>query len=355
MDSPSATAVPDAPRYRALSTHYAQRFGCKVYKVAVSVAQTCPNRRGAGGSRVCIFCDEWGSAAHPQHAAVPLREQIETNMAPLRARYRAEKFLVYFQAYTNTFARQATLERLYREALEVPDVVGIIIGTRPDCLPLRAVTLLAELARQTYVGVELGVQTLDDAQLRWLSRMHNAACALRAMETLRRHEELNLCAHLMFGIPGETSAQLAQTAARLSALGVHGVKLHNLHVLRNTPLAGMYEQGAFVPVDLATYADRVISFLEHLSPRVALHRLNAVASRWDDVLAPDWARHKLAPAMFIQRSLAERDTWQGRVIGAARAQIAAPTGVYVPRHEDRAAPPEPAAATQAEQVRTTLA
>ncbi|MBI3991964.1 MAG: TIGR01212 family radical SAM protein [Candidatus Lambdaproteobacteria bacterium] len=353
MDFPSAAAA--APRYRPLSAHYAQRFGCKVYKVTVSVAETCPNRQGQGGSRVCIFCDAWGAAAHPRHAAAPLRAQIEANMAPLRTRYGAQKFLVYFQAYTNTFARLATLERLFDEALQVPDVVGLVIGTRPDCLPPRTVALLEQMARHTYVGVELGVQTLDDVQLRWLSRMHDAACSLRAMETLLRHARLDVCAHLMFGLPGETPAQLARTAARLSALGVHGVKLHNLHVLRNTPLAGMYEQRLFTPVDLAIYTERVIGFLEHLSPRVAVHRLSAVASRWDEVLAPDWVRHKLAPAMFILGRMAERDTWQGRAAGGTRAQLAAPIPHRTAGPADAAAQSVPATCSPVEEVRSTLA
>jgi hypothetical protein len=303
----------DQPRrYQPLSAHYRRRFGRKVYKVSVSVAQTCPNRQGRGGMRVCSFCDEHGAAAYPEAAALPLREQIRRNAQRIRARYKAEGFLVYFQAYTNTFERFAQLRDWYETALAEPDVLGIVIGTRPDCLPPRVLRLLAALARDAYVGVELGVQTLDDAQLAFLSRGHDAACSLGALERLRAFPELEGCAHLMFGLPGETDAQVARTARVLSDAGVHGVKLHNLHVLRGTPLERLYRAGAFTPIGREDYARRVRVFLEHLAPHVVVHRLNAVASRWDEVVAPDWAREKLGPTQEILALLEREDTWQGR-------------------------------------------
>ena len=299
-------------RYHPLSKHYRRRFGCKVYKVSVSVAQTCPNRTGRGGMRVCTFCDEWGSAAYEDTAGQPLREQIRRNGARIRERYGADKLLVYFQAYTNTFERMTQLQAWYEAALAEPDVAGIVIGTRPDCLPERVLRLLSRMARETYVGLELGVQTLDDAQLAFLSRGHDAACSLRALERLQAFPELEVCVHLMFGLPGETDAQVARTARVLSQLGVHGVKLHNLHVLQGTPLERLHREGRFTPIDLPAYADRVRVFLEHLAPEVVVHRLNAVASRWDEVVAPDWARHKLGPTQAILALLEREDSWQGK-------------------------------------------
>jgi hypothetical protein len=341
------------PRYHPLSEHYRRRFGCKVYKVGVSVAQTCPNRQGRGGMQVCTFCDEWGSAAYEDSAGLPLREQIRRNGARIRERYKADKLLVYFQAYTNTFERVAQLRHWFETALGEPDVAGIVIGTRPDCLPPRVLRLLAALARETYVGVELGVQTLDDAQLAFLSRGHDTARSLDALQRLRAYPELEVCAHLMFGLPGESDAQLARTARVLSGLGVHGVKLHNLHVLRGTPLERLHRAGRFAPIGLEAYAQRVRVFLEHLAPRVVVHRLNAVASRWEQVVAPDWARHKLGPTQHILDLLAREDAWQGKryepgatpsaadelppAVGAARAVEAAPSE----------APPPEAAALQA--------
>ena len=171
---------------------------------------------------------------------------------------------------------------------------------------------LAGLARSHYISVELGVQTLDDGQLAFLSRGHDGACSIRALERLREFPEIDVCAHLIFGIPGESDRQLRGTARELSYLGVGGVKLHNLHVLRNTPLHRQFEAGTFEPVGLAEYARKVGVFLEHLDPGIAIHRLSAVASRWDQVVAPDWVKEKMGPVQYIRDYLAQVDTWQGK-------------------------------------------
>ena len=300
-------------RYFPLSDHYRNRFGCKVYKVSVSTAWSCPNREGLGGRAVCIFCDEWGSAAYHETADLGLEDQIRINGGRVMARYGAEKLLVYFQAYTNTFGSIRELERRFRLALEQPHVAGLVIGTRPDCLPEAMLNLLGELAEERYLSVELGAQTFDDNQLRYLSRGHDHQSTLRAVERLAAFPAIETCLHLMFGIPGETPGQLAETAGQIGSLGVHGVKLHNLHVLKGTPLAAQFGQGTFTPVTLEAYAERVIFFLERLSPGVVVHRLNAVASRWEDVVAPEWAREKMGPTQYILDQMAARPTWQGRL------------------------------------------
>ena len=305
------TPPADSSRYRPISRHYRERFGCKVYKISVTVAQSCPNREGMRGMRVCTFCDPWGSAAYEENTSLALLEQIRGVRSRLRKRYKAEKFLVYFQAFTTTFQSISHLRALFEEALGEAGVVGLVVGTRPDCLPLGMVKLLAEFAGRCYVSVELGVQSLDDGQLRFLSRGHDAACSLAAVNRLRAYPEIDICAHLMFGLPGETVAQLENTAGVLSAAGVHGVKLHNLHVLRNTDLEGRYRCGTFQPISLEVYSTRVCAFLEHLSPDVAVHRLNAVASRWDQLVAPDWAREKMRPTQYILDEMARRDLRQG--------------------------------------------
>ena len=299
-------------RYRQLSQHYRERFGEKVFKVSVSVADTCPNRENRNGAAVCIFCDKWGSAAYHQFRDRPLLKQIQINREAVRKRYRAEKFLIYFQSYTNTFGRFRELESLYQIALKEKDVVGIVVGTRPDCLPKRVLLKFAEIAQENYLSVELGVQTFDDAQLRFLSRGHDSASSLSAIRNLKKLPELNLCVHLMFGIPDETDTQIRETAEILSEHEVDGVKLHNLHVLRNTPLEKLYHESRFTPVELEEYSRKVTLFLENLSPKIAIHRLAAVASRWDELVAPEWVREKMRPTQFIDDYLAAKETWQGR-------------------------------------------
>ena len=300
-------------RYRPLSQHYRERFGFKVQKISVSVAKTCPNREGLGGMQTCVFCDEWGSASAFSEPDWPLLDQLRFHRQRLAKRYKVDKFLLYFQSYTNTFGRLSELKQNCELALEEPDVVGIVIGTRPDCLPKGALRFFEELSQRTYLSIELGIQTLDDEQLRFLKRGHDRVCSLHAVQRLRQIPRLNLCAHLMFGLPGETSKQLIETANQLSWLGLDGVKLHNLHVLANTPLADLYVSGQFEPIDLPDYADRVVLFLEHLDSRVAIHRLTAVAPRWEELVAPDWTREKMRPAQVIEMALERNETWQGRL------------------------------------------
>ena len=304
------------------------------------MAQSCPNREGLRGMQVCAFCDEWGSAAYEDTAAQSLATQIRINGERVRRRHKAEKLLVYFQAYTHTFAKITQLERWFTEALAQPGVAGIVVGTRPDCLSPRVLRMLSDLARETFVSVELGVQTFDDEQLEFLARGHDGAASLRALEALAAHPEIESCAHLMFGLPGESGDQLQETARTLSGLGVHGVKLHNLHVLKNTPLERLHREGRFLPIGLEDYAGRVRTFLEHLSPQVAVHRLCAVASRWEDVVAPEWVKEKMRPTQFILDELERWDTWQGKHYrdGSSAPGGAAQRGGRVPP-KDETGPP----------------
>lgn len=298
--------------YRPLSQHYRKLFNQRVFKVSVSVAQTCPNREGMNGMQVCIFCDEWGSAAYHGDAHKPLKEQIALHQVAIRERYKAEKFLIYFQSYTNTFGRIRKLAELYEAVLQEEDVIGIVVGTRPDCLPRGALRLFSEISTHSFVSVELGVQTFDDAQLTFLSRGHNSQCSVEAIQKLKALPKVDICVHLMFGLPGESDEQLRKTAILLSDLGVHGVKLHNLHVLKNTPLEGLYRQGEFEPVGLEEYSRKVSVFLEHLSPHIAVHRLAAVAPRWDELVAPAWTKEKMRPTQFIEDYLKTHNSWQGK-------------------------------------------
>lgn len=284
-----------------------------MYKIGVSTARGCPHRAGASGDPGCIYCDKWGGAAYSDTAPHSLSQQIRLNRERIRRRYKAEKFIVYFQAHTSTFQSRGGLERLCREAMEEEGVVGLALGARPDCLPGALVEMLAGLAEKHYLSIELGLQTLDEEQLRFLARGHGRACSLKALEKLAGYPRIDVCAHLMFGLPGEQMGQLAESAALLSRAGVGGVKLHNLHVLRETPLAEMYAKGEFAPIGLPEYSSKVIWFLEHLSPGVAVHRLNAVASRWEELVAPDWASKKMEPTQYILDEMARLKTWQGRL------------------------------------------
>ena len=299
-------------RYKPISQHYHEIFGSKVYKVSISIAETCPNRKGLNSSSVCIFCDEWGSAAYHNQLDKPVREQIRINKDAIRKRYRAEKFLIYFQSYTNTFGNFKELEKFYNIALEEKDVFGLIIGTRPDCLPKRIMKKFEEISEEKYLSIELGVQTLDEKQLIFLSRGHDKDCSIKAINKIKNFSNINLCIHLIFGLPNESDQQIIDTAKILSDFEVDGVKLHNLHVLKNTPLETMYRKSEFFPINLEDYARKVTLFLENLSPKIAVHRLTAVSSRWEELIAPKWTREKMRPTQFIEDYLKKNNTWQGR-------------------------------------------
>jgi radical SAM protein (TIGR01212 family) len=298
-------------RYYPISRYYQERFGCKVYKVSVSVAEGCPNRTPGGRLSPCIFCDDWGSAAYYLEREQPLQRQIRLNREKIRKRYGAGRFLVYFQSYTNTFDRTSRLGERFAAALAEDDVIGLVVGTRPDCLPGRLMPLLRETHAQSYLMVEVGVQCFSDAGLRFLNRGHDAACAVDAVRRLHGEAGVDVGVHLIFGLPGESDAEIVRTAERLNGLPVSNVKLHNLHVLRGTTLEQYYREGRFNPLELEEYARRVVLFLRHLSPGVAVQRLAAVANRWEELVAPLWTREKLRPTNYIEQCLAAEDARQG--------------------------------------------
>ena len=316
-----------APPYYPISKYYATRFGEKVYKIPVTVADDCPNRRGLRGMQTCVFCDEWGSAANKDSRKFDLRTQIEQIKAQLEKKYHARKFLVYFQAYTNTFLKLQVIRDYYETALSYPDVVGLVIGTRPDCLSKAVFETWNSFADRTPVFVEFGVQTFNDEQLDFLRRGHTAKQSIDAILTTKREANVNIGIHLMFGLPGETDEQMIETAKLCAELPIDNVKLHNLHVLKNTPLAEMYARGEFKPADFETYSRRVRIFLQHLPARIAVHRLGAVASRWDELIAPEWTRYKM---QTFQEIVAEM-----RTFGAFQGQFSKPSGGQDLEQSDR--------------------
>ncbi len=302
--------------YFPVGQYFQRLFGEKVAKVSVSVAETCPNRSASNKLEPCIFCDEWGAAAYHLEKDRELTEQIRHNKKLVARRLKNKLFLVYFQSYTNTLDKVDVLRNRFEVALSEPDICGLIIGTRPDCLPQRIFPLLEEMCRRTYVMVELGIQSFCNKQLHFLKRGHSAEKNIEAIRMLHEHTDVDIGIHLIFGMPDETSEKLIETAQIINNLPISNVKLHNLHVLTNTPLEKLYRQGEFTPDDLETYADKVILFLRHLSPNIAVQRLTALANRWDELVAPQWTREKLAPINFIKKRMTDNGYRQGELYDA---------------------------------------
>lgn len=302
--------------YHTISDHYNKLFGEKVYKVPVSVVDDCPNRRGLKGMQTCVFCDVWGSAANAESLSMELRTQIETYQAKIQARYKAKSFLIYFQAYTNTFTKVSALRHNFDVALSYPWVKGFTLGTRPDCLSKSVLDLWQEYHEKSFVAVELGVQSFFNDQLEFMRRGHTAEASLEAVHKIAESTDVDLGIHLIFGNPGETDDHIIQTAQIVNTLPITNVKLHNLHVLKQTPLEDMFHQGLFTPIDRETYAHRVKLFLQHLSPRFALHRLAAYSSRWEELVAPEWTKDKMGTHQYIIDSLREQGAYQSELFHA---------------------------------------
>lgn len=285
--------------YYPISQFYAKKFSGKVYKIPVSVVDNCPNRMGLKGMETCVFCDVWGSAAKSESFDMNLAQQIEKYRADIGKKFNAKNFLVYFQAYTNTFTKLSSLEKNFVSALNYDFVKGLVIGTRPDCLSPAVLKLWQSYHEKSFVAVELGVQSFFDDQLRFLKRGHTRQQSLEAIHKIKDCTDVDLGVHLIFGLPGETREQIVETAALINQLPVNNVKLHHLHVLKHTPLEQIYQRGEFEPISRKEYAERVKLFLQHLSPRISIQRLAAFASRWDELVAPDWTRDKMGTHQFI--------------------------------------------------------
>lgn len=299
--------------YYPISRYYRERFQTKVYKLSVSVAETCPNREGIKGMQTCNFCDQWGSAAYKQNLEKPLSEQIESVREVLKRKRGAEKFLVYFQAYTTTFSKVSKLRQQFELALSYPDVMGIVVGTRPDCISQAFLETCNEIAGRSFMAVELGVQTFNDEILKWMRRGHTAQQSLRAIDVISKNcPDVNLGLHFIFGNPGETNEEIIEAAKRVNDLPIHNVKLHHMHVLKDTPLAEDYAQGKFVPVEREVYFERCCLFLQNLRPDIAVHRLAAVSSRWDELVAPAWSSYKMETYQAMLEYMNSRGAYQGQ-------------------------------------------
>lgn len=298
--------------YYPISQVYSHRFGGKVYKIPVSVVDNCPNRMGLKGMETCVFCDIWGSAAKSESFSMSLDAQITKYRDAIQKKYKAEQFLVYFQAYTNTFTKLSTLRENFTQALSHSFVKGLVIGTRPDCLSPAVFKLWTEFHEKSFVAVELGVQSFFDDQLVFLRRGHTREQTLLAIHKITQNTPVDLGIHLMFGLPGETDEHILETAEIINHLPITNVKLHNLHVLKHTPLEELYGRGEFTPIERDDYARKVKLFIKHLSPRIAIHRLAALSSRWDELIAPLWTRDKMGTHQFIIDTIRNDHSYQSQ-------------------------------------------
>lgn len=294
--------------YQLFSEHLRNRFGVKVHKISIDAGFGCPNRNGGRVGPGCLFCDPQGSGAVGLESHSSVAEQVERGKEVMSRKYKAGKFMAYFQPFSNTLAPVSHLRALYDEALAVDDVVGLAVGTRPDCTPPEVLDLLAEYHRRTCFWLELGLQSSHDRTLEWLQRGHDFSSFVRAYREAK-FRDLNVCVHVILGLPGENRADMLETADALADLQVDGVKLHLLHVLTGTPLGQLYAEGKISMLEMDEYVRLVVDFIERLHPATLIHRLTGDGPR-SQLLAPLWSLKKWEVLNAIDAEFARRGSRQ---------------------------------------------
>jgi radical SAM protein (TIGR01212 family) len=302
-----------AKHYNDLNTYLRSLFGCRVQKITVDAGLTCPNRDGTVGTGGCIYCNPRGSGTGAHTAGLSITEQLQQGKQALAKRYSARKFIAYFQSFSNTYAPVGRLQALYEEALAVTDIVGLSVGTRPDCVSEPVLDLLQTYTAHHLIWLEYGLQSAHDATLKFINRGHDRQAFCRAVE-MTRNRGLKICAHVILGLPGERRRQMMQTADLLADLDVDGVKLHLLYVIRGTRLEALYREGRMRCLQQRQYVELVCDFLERLPRRMVIQRLTGDPHA-QELVAPDWALRKNETLTAIQQTFEKRASWQGKALG----------------------------------------
>ena len=287
------------------------RFGERVQKITLDAGLTCPNRDGRIGRGGCIYCNDKGSGTGASSRGQSLTAQLAEGINRVGKRYKARKFIAYFQSFSNTYASLAELRRLYEEALAQPQVIGLSIGTRPDCLSPEIINLLSSFCRTHVIWLELGLQSAHDRTLRLLNRGHDVACFVEAVNSTSE-KGLHVLAHVILGLPQESRSEVLATAKFLGTLPIQGVKIHLLYVIKNTPLADLYASGNYMPLSQEEYVNLVVDFIELLPPHLVIHRLTGDPHP-DELVTPAWSLDKAAVLRQIKETFLQRQTFQGRL------------------------------------------
>jgi len=274
--------------YRDFNSYLQERFGERVQKIALDAGLSCPNR---DQGRACIYCNQRGSGSGAHARGQALEEQIEETIAVMQKKYGAAKFLAYFQSYTNTYASPDELEQIFGCIQPYPEIVGLAIGTRPDCIDAAKLGAIGRAAGERLVIMEYGLQTANEATLKRIQRGHDVQSFIEAVELTARTTDYRICAHAIIGLPGETEADYLATARLLADLPVTDVKLHLTYVCRDTRLNELYEAGGYAPLELADYTEFAARFVACLRPDQVIQRLISVPQA-DDLVAPRWLLRK---------------------------------------------------------------
>ncbi|MDD3412888.1 MAG: TIGR01212 family radical SAM protein [Lachnospiraceae bacterium] len=296
-------------RFFSLDKYYRHLFGEKIYKISLNAGMNCPNRDGTIGRGGCIFCSEGGSGDFAGNPLLSITEQIESGKELVKLKSNSQKFVAYFQAFTNTYAPIEYLRKVFYEAMEHPDIVGISIATRPDCFSDSIFELIRELSSIKPIWIELGLQTIHKTSIDFIRRGYANECF---EETVRKLQEYDIpvIAHVILGLPWETKENMLQTVQYVDALNIKGIKLQLLHILKNTDLYYHYVNHPFPILSMEEYIDITISCLEIVSPDVVIHRITGDGPK-EILECPLWSTNKRMVLNSIHKELKKRNTYQG--------------------------------------------
>lgn len=290
---------------RMLSDHYREIFGCKVYKLSLDGGFTCPNRDGTLDTRGCIFCSGSGSGEFAEKCGPDVRKQLEQAMNRVSAKNKGGKYIAYFQSFTGTYAPVAYLRKLYLEAVSPDYIVGLSVGTRPDCLPEAVVELLAQINRVKPVSVELGLQTVHSETVEYIRRGYDTAVYYDAVKRLKA-AGLEVVTHIILGLPGETDEMMMETTRQAVAAGTDGVKFHLLHVLKGTDLEKDYLDGKFFCLTMEEYGSVLKKCISCLPEHIVIHRITGDGAK-RDLVAPKWSADKKRVLNYLHKVLESRE------------------------------------------------
>ncbi|MBN2406815.1 MAG: TIGR01212 family radical SAM protein [Elusimicrobia bacterium] len=301
-------------RYYRFSEYLKNRFNKRVFKISVNAGFGCPNIDGTRGSGGCIYCNNEGFSRNAGKIDKELREQISEGISFARNRFRAEKFILYFQAFTNTYGTPDILKKRYDVIREFDDIVSLSIGTRPDCIDSKKVSLLRDYANDYEVWLEIGLQSANDGTLALINRHHDYGEFLRAYDLTVKAGGIRTCVHVIIGLPGESVKDIMRTAGELGRLRPDAVKIHPLHVIRGTELEKMYMAKQYLPMQLEEYASLAAEFLGHLHPETVIQRMTADCFG-GYLIAPDWITDKNLVLRSIEERMVSQGIYQGDLLG----------------------------------------
>ncbi|MCP4107264.1 MAG: TIGR01212 family radical SAM protein [Desulfobacteraceae bacterium] len=299
-------------RYNDLNTYLRSIFGCRVQKITIDAGLSCPNRDGSVSTGGCIYCNARGSGTGAYAAKLSVTDQLVSGKTALTRRYKAKKFIAYFQSFSNTYAHTDKLQRLYDEALAVDGVVGLSIGTRPDCVNEPVLSMLQGYAEKHLVWIEYGLQSAHDTTLAFINRGHDFQCFKDAAESTK-NRGIKICAHVILGLPGENKSHMLETAKAIADMGIDGIKIHLLYVIKETKLEELYRKGDYKCLEQEEYADIVCDFLELIPENTVIQRLTGDPHP-EELVVPAWSLKKGETLAMIKETLEKRDSWQGKLL-----------------------------------------